>query len=517
MRQPDTAAGTATSGLDTSVSERDHTCGPDDAPVVLVQYGDFECPDCGDVYPVIQELRDRLGSDLRYVYRHFPLTDPHPHSKRAAEAAEAADAQDTFWAMHDRLYEHQDSLTDDDLKDHAAELGLDTDRFATELDGHDHEDRVHEDFEGGLDSGVRSAPTFFIDGERYEGRYTVDALLGALVEAGDLADASQPRANGGTSSSDDLRETIERSERGAPAAGSAVRDRFSADEIFQRVVATADEEFSRSNRLLFLSGLSAGLAMSLSFIGTAALSALVPGGGSSASAVGYLLYPLGFIFTVLGSYQLFTENTLTPVTLVMTRIASIPALLRVWTVVFAANVLGAGMAAFVLANTGVFSPAAANVAHELGAHFLELSWTAVFWKGVFAGGIIAGLVWLVHAARDTAARVLLVFVLAYTVAAGGLAHCIVSSVEVLYVVFSGDATVLGFLWEFLAPATLGNTVGGVVLVALLNYSQTRDRRIRNRDCRVLELGWSEWLFGNHIGKPITPSLSSSEERDANAD
>jgi NhaP-type Na+/H+ or K+/H+ antiporter len=84
-------------------------------------------------------------------------------------------------------------------------------------------------------------------------------------------------------------------------------------------------------------------------------------------------------------------------------------------------------------------------------------------------------------------------------------------------VFSGDATVLGFLWEFLAPATLGNTVGGVVLVALLNYSQTRDRRIRNRDCRVLELGWSEWLFGNHIGKPITPSLSSSEERDANAD
>src|SRR5699024_3057183 len=235
-------------------------------------------------------------------------------------------------------------------------------------------------------------------------------------------------------SGDDLRETIDQSEHGAPAAGSAVRDRFSADEIFQRVVATADEEFDRSNRLLFMSGIAAGLAMSFSFVGSAALSALVPGSGGSASAIGYLLYPLGFIFTVLGGYQLFTENTLTPGTLVMTRIASIPALLRVWSGVFVANVLGAGMAAFVLAHTHVFSPAAATIAHELGSHFFELSWTAVFWKGVFAGGIIAGMVWLIHAARDTAARVLLVFVLAYTVAAGGLAHCIVSSVETLYVV-----------------------------------------------------------------------------------
>ena len=496
------------------MSERDHTRGPADAAVTLVQYGDFECPNCGDVYPIIEELRDRLGSDLQYVYRHFPLTDPHPHAKHAAEAAEAAGAQDAFWTMHDRLYEHQDALTDDDLKSHAAELGFDTERFAAEFDNREYEEHVREDFEAGIERGVNSTPTVFINGELYNGRYTVNALLDTIMDAGDLsdADASWPTANGPSgTSSDDLRETIERSERGAPAAGSAVRDRFSADEIFQRIVATADEEFSRSNRLLFMSGVAAGLAMSLSFIGSAALSALVPGGGSSASAVGYLLYPLGFIFTVLGSYQLFTENTLTPVTLVMTKIASIPALLRVWGVVFAANVLGAGMAAFVLANTAVFSPAAASVAHELGAHFLDLSWTAVFWKGVFAGGIIAGLVWLVHASRDTAARVLLIFILAYTVAAGGLAHCIVSSVETLYVVFSGNATLLEFFWGFLAPATLGNTVGGVVLVALLNYSQTRNRRIRNRDCRVLELDWSEWLFGNHIGQPITPTLPSEED------
>lgn len=504
----------AASDLDTPVSERDHTRGSDDALVTLVQYGDFECSDCGDVHPVIEELRERLGSDLRYVYRHFPLTDPHPHAKRAAEAAEAAGTQDAFWPMHDRLYDNQDALTDDELKEHAAELGLDVEQFAREFDGRQHEERVHENFESGLESGVNATPTLFINDERYEGRYTLDALLDALVDAGDLS-AGRPIADG--SSADDLRETIERSERGAPAAGSAVRDRFSADEIFQRVIATADEEFSRSLRLLFLSGLAAGFAMSLSFVGVASLTALIGADGGSASAAGYLLYPLGFIFVVLGSYQLFTENTLTPVTLVMTRIASIPALLRVWVVVFAANILGVGASAYILANTGVLSPEAAAVAGEIGHHFFELSWADIFWKGVFAGGLIAGMVWLIHAARDTAARVLVIFALTYAVGAAELTHCIVGSAETLFVVFRGEESLWAFFTHFLAPATLGNTVGGVVLVALLNYSQTRDRRIRDRDCRVLELGWSEWLFGNHIGRPITPSLSRSDENETNAD
>jgi formate/nitrite transporter FocA (FNT family)/protein-disulfide isomerase len=509
------SSSTSESDLHSPVSERDHTRGPDDAPVTLVQYGDFECEDCGDAYPVIEELRDRLGDDLQYVFRHFPLSDPHPHAKHAAEATEAAAAQGAFWAMHDHLYEHQDALTDDDLKEYAGELDLDTDRFAAEFDDREHEARVREDFEDAIDHGLHSTPTFFIDGERYEGRYTVEAMLDALVDAGDFADAdtnsdaSWSAASG--VSNDDLRETIDRSERGAPAAGSAVRDRFSADEIFQRIVATADEEFDRSNRLLFLSGLTAGFVMSLSVVGTAALAAVASAGSDPALAIGYLLYPLGFIGVALGSYQLYTENTLTPVTLVMTRIASVPALLRVWVVVFVPNVLGAAASAYVLANTGVFAPEAAAVAHELGVHFFKLSWATVFWKGVYAGSLIAGMVWLIHAARDTAARVLLVFIITYTVAVAGLAHCIVSSTETLFVVFSGDATILEFLWEFLVPATLGNTVGGVVLVALLNYSQTRDRRIQNRDCRVLELDWSEWLFGNHIGQPITPSLSTEAD------
>jgi formate/nitrite transporter FocA (FNT family)/protein-disulfide isomerase len=503
------------------VDEHDHTRGPDDAPVTLVQYGDFDCPDCGEVYPEVEAIRERFGDRLRYVYRHFPLTQIHPQAKHAAEAAEAAADQGAFWAMHDRLYEHQEALSDTELVEHAAALDLDTDRFAEELTESTHEGRVREDFESGIESEVHSAPTFFIDGERYEGRYTADAISNALIDVGDLSGVSASAAATAGGSANDLRETIDRSQRGAPAAGAAVRDRFSADEIFQRVVATADEEFSRSNRLLFLSGLTAGIVMSFSFLGSAALTALLSGpggsgGSGSATALGYLLYPLGFIGVVLGSYQLFTENTLTPVTLVMTRIASIPALVRVWGIVLVANVLGAAMSAYVLANTGVFSPATATVASEFGAHFLELSWVDLFWKGVFAGGLVAGMVWLVHAARDTAARVFVIFLLTYMVAAAGLAHSIVGSAEVLYVVFSGDATFAAFFGGFLVPAVLGNTVGGVVLVALLNYSQTRDRRIPDRDCRVLELEWSEWLLGNHIGRPITPAFDpkGSEATDA---
>ena len=510
MTRSDTSGSAGKQGLAEPVSADDHVRGPDDAAVTLVQYGDFECPNCGTVHPIVERLLDHLDGELRYVYRHFPLTEVRPNAKRAAEAAEAAGAQGAFWPMYDRLYEHQEALTAEDLREHAAALDLDTERFVQELDESAHEDRVRADFESGVENGVNGTPTFFIDGERYEGRHGFDALLDAIVDAGDLADDPQASASGDEATQDDLRETLDESERGAPAAGAAVRDRFSADEIFQRVVATADEEFDRSFRLLFLSGLAAGFAMSLSFVGVASLTALL-GDDGSASAAGYLLYPLGFLFVVLGSYQLFTENTLTPVTLVLTRIASIPALLRVWGVVFAANVLGVAASAYVLANTGVLSPEAAAAASEIGRHFFELSWADIFWKGVFAGVLIAGMVWLIHAARDTAARVLVVFALAYAVGAAELAHCIVGSAETLYVVFNGEESLWAFLSHFLAPATLGNTVGGVVFVALLNYSQTRDRRIRNRDCRVLELGWSEWLFETHIGRPVTPPFPDSEE------
>ncbi|MFB6274196.1 MAG: formate/nitrite transporter family protein [Salinibacter sp.] len=319
-----------------------------------------------------------------------------------------------------------------------------------------------------------------------------------------------PLLETGSESSDQLREAIDRSESGAPAAGEALRDLFSTDEIFHRLVIAADEEFSRSTRLLFLSGLAAGLSISLSFVGMAALSALWPGGPSHLA--GSLLYPLGFLLVVMGRYQLFTENTLTPVTLVLTRIASIPRLLHIWGVVLGANVLGAALCAYVLATTSVFTPEMAEVAYGIGDHFLGMTWGELFWKGVFAGWLVASMVWLNYAARSMTARILITFALIYPVAAAELAHCIVGSTEVLYVVFQGDASVWTFLVDFLSPAVLGNTVGGVLLVAILNFSQTRDRRFPHRDCGQLELTWSEWLLGHAAGRPEADLEGKASER-----
>ena len=309
-------------------------------------------------------------------------------------------------------------------------------------------------------------------------------------------------------SSGEIRDALDRSESGAPAAGEALRDLFSTDEIFHRLVVAADEEFSRSNRLLFLSGLAAGLSISLSFLGMTVLMAHWP--GESSILFGSLLYPLGFLFVVMGRYQLFTENTLTPVTLVLTRIASVPRLLRIWGVVLAANVIGAGICAYVLATTGVFTPDMAEAAYGLGNHFLKMPWGSLFWKGVFAGWLVAGMVWLNYACRTMTARFLITFTLIYTVAAAELAHCIVGSAEVLYVVFKGGASFLTFITDFLVPAVLGNTVGGVLLVAILNFTQTREHRFPGRDCGRLELTWTEWLFGRTIGPSTGPSSSDDE-------
>src|SRR5689334_21866085 len=128
------------------VNEYDHIDGPGDAPVVLVECGDFECPHCGRAYPLVKRVQGLLGSELELVYRHFPLSQAHPHAARAAEAAEAAGAQGKFWEMHDMLFEHQDALEDDDLANYAEELGLDVERFSRELADEVYASRVRKDF-----------------------------------------------------------------------------------------------------------------------------------------------------------------------------------------------------------------------------------------------------------------------------------------------------------------------------------------------------------------------------------
>ena len=162
--------------------ERDHVRGSDDAPVTLVEYGDYECPYCGQAEVVIRELLVSFGDDVRYVWRHLPLNDVHPHAQMAAEAAEAAAAQGAFWPMHDTLLANQDELRPRALHDYAAEIGLDVDRFWDELRRRQYEPRVADDVETADASGVAGTPSFFINGRRHDGAYDL-ATLSAAVRA----------------------------------------------------------------------------------------------------------------------------------------------------------------------------------------------------------------------------------------------------------------------------------------------------------------------------------------------
>ena len=165
------------------VGPRDHAQGPADAPVTLVEYGDYECPHCGRAYPIVKEVQRRMGSTLRFVFRNFPLSESHPHAQHAAEAAEAAAAQDRFWEMHDSLFEHQRALDDRHLVGYATALGLDAAAFEQNLRAHTYKARVREDFVSGVRSGVNGTPTFFINGVRFDDSWDPDTLTEALTAA----------------------------------------------------------------------------------------------------------------------------------------------------------------------------------------------------------------------------------------------------------------------------------------------------------------------------------------------
>ncbi len=165
------------------VSERDHVRGAADAPVTLLEYGDFECPFCGAAYPDLKQLLRDLGRKAQFVFRHFPLSKEHPHAQHAAEVAEAAAGQGKFWEMHDALYERQDALADEDLFARARALNLDVARVQRDLARHLHRARVREDFESGVRSGVTGTPMFFINGRRHEEPGDAKSLAAAVRRA----------------------------------------------------------------------------------------------------------------------------------------------------------------------------------------------------------------------------------------------------------------------------------------------------------------------------------------------
>ena len=276
----------------------------------------------------------------------------------------------------------------------------------------------------------------------------------------------------------------------SPSSGSAVSDFFSSSEIFQRVLATAEDELNKPLSLLFWSGISAGLALGLTFLARVIFTSVTP--GDSSGLVGNLLYPIGFVLIVLGRYQLFTENTLTPLSLVLSRFATLPDLFKLWGTVFAANMIGAVTISALVAFTSVLEPSARETAVKLGEESLKVSWGAIFYRSVIAGWLVAAMVWLVHSARDTISRLFIIWIIMYFVGAAHFFHVITSSVEVFFYAFDGHVDSLAFLPNFVAPVLLGNIFGGVVFVAVLNYAQIGEESFEDYGER---LSWRAWLLG----------------------
>jgi protein-disulfide isomerase len=172
----------ASTQLTTSVTNRDHTWGIDSAAVTLVEYGDYACPQCNEVRFIIKQLRLALGDRLRYVFRNFPTLTSSASAHRAAEAAEASGVQNKFWEMHDFLFDHQLALSDKHLKVYATQVGLDMERFNRDMMLHTHALRVHEDIMGAGQSGIRTAPAFFINDNRHMGPCDFESLLSHMKE-----------------------------------------------------------------------------------------------------------------------------------------------------------------------------------------------------------------------------------------------------------------------------------------------------------------------------------------------
>ena len=312
-----------------------------------------------------------------------------------------------------------------------------------------------------------------------------------------------------------MREVVERSRSGAPAVGEAVRDRFSSDEVFQRIIAAADEEVTSGGRELFFSGVAAGLAITITFMLYASLTASTDGH----PILSVLLYPLGFVYIIIGGYQLYTENTLPPVALTLERLASLPTLLRHWSIVLAGNFTGGAFGAVVLSYGGVFTGDAVDSAIYISAGGLDVGFWPLFFKAAMAGLIVAGVVWVGFASTNSVTRLLVVYLAFLAIPLGNLYHVVVSFTEVLYLLFAqqlglytGGVTLVGGLGGFVLPVLLGNTIGGIVLVTLVNYFQTSEERLEEArfEGMTRRLTVPEWVLGRAAGRSYVPILDATE-------
>ena len=299
---------------------------------------------------------------------------------------------------------------------------------------------------------------------------------------------------------------VEGSHNDVPARGKVVPDRFSSDEVFQRIVADAEHEVTSSTRELFFSGLAAGFAITITYLLYANMSAATDG------ILAALLYPLGFIYIIIGGYQLYTENTLPPVALTLERLASVPALFRHWMVVLSGNFLGGALGAVALAYGGVFDPATAEVAVGIAEKGIETPAWDLFFRAAFAGLIVAGVVWMDFASTETISRLAVVYLAFLAIPLGNLFHVVVSFTEVVYLMLVSDLALSTGMLQFVLPVLLGNTLGGILLVTVVNYYQTSEKRLEiARFENVRRLSTRELLLGNLAGRSYVPLIDTVEE------
>jgi formate/nitrite transporter FocA (FNT family) len=252
--------------------------------------------------------------------------------------------------------------------------------------------------------------------------------------------------------------------------GDNLGTRLTAAQILAVVLRTGEDELKRSSAGLALSGLAAGLGMGLTGLASASVLMALGADTEIARLLAALLYPVGFIVVILGRAQLFTENTLFPVVVVLETQRHLLNTLRLWGTVFVANVLGALLFAALAVKSPALDPALRDALATLGEHTVGGSFGAIFWSGVMGGWIIALMAWLVSAARFSLGQVMIVYLMTFVVGAAHLAHCIAGSGEALSAMLAGRIS-LGDYAFWLSGATLGNIVGGVLIVSLLNYGQ----------------------------------------------
>lgn len=247
--------------------------------------------------------------------------------------------------------------------------------------------------------------------------------------------------------------------------------RRTAQEIFQHVENNAHEELRRSGHALAFSGLAGGISMGLTGLGVASTLAALPN-APNREFLAYLVYPIGFVAVIIGRAQLFTENTLYPVALILSERRHFIDTLRLWSVVFTFNVLGAAAFAALAILTSALPANIHNELVQLGVAGSQSTPGHIFWSGVIGGWIIALVAWMVTASHWTIGQIAVVWLLTFVVGIGHFAHCIASSGEIMSAVFAGQIPFLHYL-HWLALATSGNIVGGVFIVTLLNFGQVK--------------------------------------------